>query len=73
MIDIGKSLRHPSVSAFLSFLIGLGVIVMLFHKPFTQTNVLSMPLSKVEGTPIRNNGKCFSYKAEDAMCFNSKN
>lgn len=68
MIDIGKSLRHPSVSGFLSFLIGLGIAVMLFHKPFSTETVLSMPLEKVQNTKVRHNGKCFSYKAEDATC-----
>lgn len=52
----------------LSFIIGLGFAVMLFHKPFTGRKTLSIPLAEIEGQTISSNGKCYKYHAEDSQC-----
>ena len=53
---------------FFSFLIGLGVIIMLFHRPIPVRNALSVPVDKVEGRVVRHGNKCVKYVAEDAEC-----
>lgn len=68
MIDIPKLLRDKTSISFFSFLIGLGVIVLAFHKPYPTYQSLSLPLSKVENRPIRVGGKCYSYTAKDSLC-----
>jgi len=52
----------------LSFIIGFGVAIMLFHKPFQFKKVLSLPLSEIHGKTIRVDGKCYKYSAEDTQC-----
>jgi hypothetical protein len=52
----------------LSFIVGLGVAILLFHKPFQNRATLALPIDKVEGTTVEINKKCYQYHAEDAQC-----
>ena len=52
----------------LSFIVGLGIAVMLFHKPFQQQPTLSIPAHAIDGQTVHVNGKCFRYIAEDTQC-----
>jgi hypothetical protein len=52
----------------LSFIVGLGVSILLFHKPFQSRAVLALPVHEIEGQTIKNNKKCYQYHAEDAQC-----
>lgn len=68
MIDMSKFLNDPSSKGFFSFLIGFGISVLLFHRPFSYQQSLSVPLSKLEGKQVRQEGKCYTYHAEDTLC-----
>jgi hypothetical protein len=68
MIDVSKILRDKKSIAFFSFIIGLGIAVLLFHKPFGHQQALSMPVADIEGKAVRVDGKCYSYKSEDVPC-----
>jgi len=52
----------------LSFIVGLGVAILLFHKPFQSRSMLSLPVHEIEGKVIKIDGKCFQYHAEDSQC-----
>jgi hypothetical protein len=52
----------------LSFIVGLGVAILMFHKPFQTRKTLSLPVKDIEGKTVRFNKKCFQYHAEDAQC-----
>jgi hypothetical protein len=52
----------------LSFIVGLGVAILLFHKPFQSKVTLSLPVHEVEGKVVEIGNKCFQYHAEDAQC-----
>lgn len=52
----------------LSFIVGLGVAILLFHKPFQNRATLALPVDKIEGTTVEINKKCYQYHAEDAQC-----
>jgi hypothetical protein len=52
----------------LSFIIGLGFAIMLFHKPFQTKKVLALPVDEIHGKTISANGKCYRYVAEDTEC-----
>lgn len=52
----------------MSFIIGLGVAIMLFHKPFQTRSMLAMPVGDIEGKVISFGKKCYTYHAEDARC-----
>ena len=52
----------------LSFIVGLGVAILLFHKPFESRATLSLPVHEIEGRVIKQGSQCYQYHAEDAQC-----
>ena len=68
MIQISKLLNNPQSSKVLSFLIGMGVAVLLFHKPLSFEKTLALSVEEIEGRVVPNGGKCYSYVAEDCPC-----
>lgn len=52
----------------LSFIIGMGISIMLFHKPFQMRPTLSLPLEEIHGKVFSQSGKCYKYVAEDSEC-----
>jgi hypothetical protein len=67
-MQLAKIVHDRQTSAFLSFLIGLGVAVLMFHKPFQYKQRLSLPVHQIEGKHIRHGDKCYSYHTEDTLC-----
>lgn len=67
-IQLVKLIRNPNSIKILSFLVGFGVIILLFHKPIATQLTLSLPLEEMEGKVIKQNGACYEYHAEDAPC-----
>jgi hypothetical protein len=65
MIEIFRTER---AAPLLSFIVGLGVVVMMFHRPFLTRPTLSLPLADIEGQVIKQGSKCFEYHAEDTQC-----
>ena len=55
-------------AGFFSFLIGLGIAVLLFHRPFVVENVLAVPLEDLGKAVAKHDGKCYRYRVEDASC-----
>lgn len=68
MIQITKLLHNPQSSKVLSFLVGMGIIVLLFHKPLELQKTLALSVEEIEGRVVPNGGKCYSYVAEDCPC-----
>lgn len=68
MIQISKLLRNPQSTKVLSFLIGFGLMVLMFHKPIPVVAALGAPVADIEGKIVKQDGKCYSYHAEDVPC-----
>jgi hypothetical protein len=68
MIEFSKLLHDKKSTAFLSFLIGLGIVVLMFHKPYGSHQFLSIPIMNIEGKVVRHGEKCYTYVAEDCLC-----
>ena len=68
MVEVSKLLHDEKSSAFLSFLIGMGVVVLFFHKPYDSYQFLNIPVASVEGKIVRHGEKCYTYMAEDCLC-----
>ena len=66
MLDITKSLERAG--PFFSFIIGLGISVLLFHRNYSTYRILGVPLEDVEDKTVRVDGKCYKYRVEDATC-----
>ncbi len=68
MIQLAKLMRNEQSMKFLSFIVGLGLAVLLFHKPFTHNVTLELPVSEVESKIVRHGDKCYEFHAEDVEC-----
>lgn len=70
-LQITKVLNNPAGSCFMSFLIGFGFAILLFHRPTSIQKTLSMSLDKVESNIVAHGNKCYKYRAEDSKCENA--
>lgn len=68
MIRILQAIQNAS--PFFSFVIGLGLAVILFHRNYATVRTLGVPLKDTTEKIIRADGKCYRYRAEDANCEN---
>ncbi len=53
---------------FFSFLIGLGIFALLFHRSYTAEKVPALPLKDMVDKVVKVDGKCYRYRVEDASC-----
>lgn len=58
-------------SPFFSFVIGLGIAAILFHRKYDSVRTLAIPLPETLNKIVRVDGKCYRYRVEDASCENS--
>jgi hypothetical protein len=56
------------VSPFFSFIVGLGISVLLFHRNFVNIRTLAVPLKDATDKVVKSDGKCWRYRVEDASC-----
>lgn len=72
MIPIVQALERGA--PFFSFIIGMGLAVLLFHRNYTVMKEVAMPLQEATSRVVKADGKCYRYRVEDATCENvSKN
>lgn len=53
---------------FFSFVIGLGISVILFHRNYDVRKTLALPLGDIQNRVVKVNKKCYRYRVEDADC-----
>ncbi len=58
-------------SPFFSFIIGLGIAAVLFHRKYESVTTLAVPLKEATGRVVKADGKCYRYRVEDASCESS--
>ena len=61
---IEKILRNPKSQNMFAFLIGFGIVVMLFHRPIPIKTVLGIDPAKLD-SEVKVDGKCFVYRVEE--------
>jgi len=66
MLDFTKAIERAS--PFFSFVIGLGISALLFHRNYDTQRVLGVPLEDVNTKTVKVDGKCYKYRVEDANC-----
>lgn len=69
MIQLVKTLQKAS--PFFSFIIGMGIAAILFHRKFTTIRTLGLPLKETTEKVVKVDGKCYRYRVEDANCENT--
>ena len=68
--QILKVLHNPVSACFFSFLIGFGLMILMFHRPISTQKTLSLPVEEVESKVVKHGDKCYRYRAEDSKCEN---
>ena len=66
MLKITEALHRAG--PFFSFIIGLGISALLFHRNFGVVRTLALPVSETIDKVVKVDGKCYRYRAEDATC-----
>jgi hypothetical protein len=66
MINVSRGLERAS--AFFSFIIGFGISVLIFHRNYDSYRTLALPLKDVTSKTTKIDGKCYTYRVEDATC-----
>lgn len=66
MLDITKAIERAG--PFFSFVIGLGISVLLFHRNYATQRILGVSVKDVESKIVKVDGKCYKYRVEDATC-----
>ena len=62
------SMAIRRASGFFSFVIGLGISVLLFHRDYVSIKIPALPLQDMVGKIVKVDGKCYKYRVEDATC-----
>ena len=62
------SMAIRRASGFFSFVIGLGISVLLFHRDYVSIKIPALPLQDMVGKIVKVDGKCYKYRVEDASC-----
>jgi len=55
-------------ASFFSFIIGLGIAALLFHRNYETKTQLAMPLEDATTKVSQFDGKCYRFRVEDASC-----
>ena len=66
MINITRAIENAG--PFFSFVIGLGISVLLFHRNYATYRILGIPLEDIDSKTVKVDGKCYKYRVEDATC-----
>jgi hypothetical protein len=62
-----KILRNKNSQNLFAFLIGFGIVVLLFHRPIPIKNILAIDASELD-KDVKVDGKCYKYRVEDCKC-----
>ena len=65
---ISEILRKPEANMFFSFVIGVGIAVLMFHRPQAEVSECAHAAEDLRTMVTRIDGKCFRYRIEDASC-----
>jgi len=65
---ISEILRKPEANMFFSFVIGVGIAILMFHRPQTEISESAHAAEDLRTMVTRIDGKCFRYRIEDASC-----
>jgi hypothetical protein len=66
MIAISDVLRKPEANMFFSFVIGVGLSVLMFHRNRTEYVVPAIDVEQLVNAINKVDGKCYRYRIADA-------
>jgi hypothetical protein len=63
-----SKLLRDDTAPLLSFIIGVGISILIFHKDIHFKSVLKIPMEKLDGQVTKFDDRCYIYRAEDTNC-----
>ena len=67
-MNVSSIVKKPEANYFFSFVVGLGLAVLLFHRPQTEIDVSAIPQGKIREMVTRVDGQCYRFRVDDASC-----
>lgn len=62
---IREILKKPEANVLFSFVIGLGLAVLLFHRRRNEHDVLAVDVSELANSVSKIDGKCYRFRIAD--------
>ena len=62
---IREILKKPEANVLFSFVIGLGLAVLLFHRRRNEHDVLAVDLDELVNSVSKIDGKCYRFRVAD--------
>jgi hypothetical protein len=67
-MNVANMIKKPEANFFFSFVVGLGLAVLMFHRPQSEIEVSAIPPAQIRDMVTKVDGKCYRYRIEDASC-----
>ena len=67
-MNVTAVLKKPEANFFFSFVVGLGLAVLMFHRQQSEIDVSAIPPGKIREMVTRVDGKCYRFRVDDASC-----
>lgn len=65
-VNIGEVLKKPEANMFFSFVIGVGLSVLMFHRARSEYVVPAIDIEQLVNAINKVDGKCYRYRIADA-------
>ena len=65
-ITIAEVVKNPRAKVFFSFVIGIGLSILLFHRRRSEYFIPAVPIDQLLNAINKVNGKCYRYRITDA-------
>jgi hypothetical protein len=65
---IRELLSKPESRMIFSFVLGLGLSVLIFHRPRHEIDVSALLPDEIRDRVFNIDGKCYKFRIEDASC-----
>ena len=66
MINIGDVIKKPEANMLFSFVIGVGISVLLFHRVRKEFVVPAVDADQLVNSVTKIDGKCYRFRITDA-------
>jgi len=61
-------LRRREAQIFISFVLGVGIAVLMFRRPRYQVDISALLPAEIKDRVFNIDGKCYKFRIQDASC-----
>ncbi len=66
MVHIGDIIKKPEANMFFSFVIGVGLSVLMFHRARKEFATSAIEIDQLANSISKIEGKCYRFRVTDA-------